>query len=213
MKFIVAALLATFLLICYIWIDPFVAYSIKTLPYNIHYMLIICNMIGNPFAQLILFLSLLCISFIFKKLNKWSFVLFQFTLVIIFSMFICGLGKIIFSRARPNLLLDNKIYGFFWSIFSYNFRSFPSSHAAVAFGIFYVIKKHKTIPSIILWMFASFLAITRIMLCKHYVSDVIVGSIIGMFTAYTVVILTTKYKKDMKLQKLLKALLQLVNLG
>ena len=62
--------------------------------------------------------------------------------------------------------------------------SFPSSHAANAFAIAWVLGRRYRKWSWALWGFAVVVAISRVYLNRHYFSDILVGSIIGVVCAW-----------------------------
>ena len=62
--------------------------------------------------------------------------------------------------------------------------SFPSSHAANAFAIAWVLAHRYRKWGWALWAFAALVAISRVYLNRHYVSDIVVGSIIGVLCAW-----------------------------
>lgn len=92
---------------------------------------------------------------------------------------IIGLLKITFGRARPELMQPGRAYDFGFLEFDNLHWSFPSGHAATA-GVITVI--------LILWfprlrllalMLGVVLAISRVVIEKHYPSDVVAGFAIG----------------------------------
>ncbi len=64
--------------------------------------------------------------------------------------------------------------------------SFPSAHAAVAFAIATSIYIHKKKLGIRFLILAFFVALGRILSGVHFTHDVVVGSLIGVFTSYLI---------------------------
>ncbi len=64
--------------------------------------------------------------------------------------------------------------------------SFPSGHATGAFAFTYVMGKKYPSASIPLYFTATTIAFSRVYLGKHYLSDVIVGSILGIVAGWIV---------------------------
>lgn len=103
--------------------------------------------------------------------------------IIFISLSVNNLLKVVFQRTRP-YLVDSTIE---------NLRpetsqgySFPSGHTQIAsttfFGLYYLIKKNWLL---ILAIIASTLvAISRMYIGVHYLTDVLAGLIIGIFIAY-----------------------------
>jgi len=96
--------------------------------------------------------------------------------VLIFDVVVIGLTKAIIQRQRPP---ENAADMMTVSIDKY---SFPSGHASRAFMIAIFLFMHFHIS--ILWKFIVLLwavsvAISRVLLGRHHVSDVVVGSLLG----------------------------------
>jgi membrane-associated phospholipid phosphatase len=94
--------------------------------------------------------------------------------------------KIIFGRARPYLWLagDNSGFGFFR--YGAKFASFPSGHtttsvaAALAFST--ILPRGKPVFLVA----ALLIAISRMVLESHYLSDVIAGAVLGGTVAFPI---------------------------
>ena len=94
--------------------------------------------------------------------------------------------KIIFGRARPNLLVHENIFEFAWFEFGYDHNSFPSGHstiagaAAMSLAIFFP----RLTP---LWVITfGVIGFSRVFVWAHYVSDVIAGLAWGAFAAWII---------------------------
>ncbi|MDX2345722.1 MAG: phosphatase PAP2 family protein [Legionella sp.] len=103
--------------------------------------------------------------------------------VLIPSIIVLGL-KILFGRARPELLFDNGIYGFQWLEFSRPFWSFPSGHTATLMGCMFgscvVWPRYR-------WLFlcTGFLVMSsRVILLQHYISDVMVSAYLALIEVW-----------------------------
>lgn len=116
------------------------------------------------FVVLILMTSLFMLE---EKKVRWLKVLW----LSVFSSFILSvIFKEVFARSRPLEF-----------VFSLGFLaySFPSAHAAIAFSLIPVLDKEfkKLKP---FWIsFAVFVALSRVYLGAHYLSDVVIGGILG----------------------------------
>lgn len=117
----------------------------------------------------------------------------NYALAIIYALIISGLIsyglKFIFMRARPFDFIE---YLPFTNLIDY---SFPSSHCVAIFALLPVLwKEFKRLRYV--WLFvAVIVALTRLYFGVHYLSDVILGSVIG----YLIGILvrdTVKDKRD-----------------
>ena len=92
--------------------------------------------------------------------------------------------KVICGRARPKLLFGENVYGFTWGATQADYWSFPSGHAttAAALAAALFLLWPRGLP---LYVVAALLVMaSRIILDAHYTSDVIVGAVIGMATAW-----------------------------
>jgi len=129
------------------------------------------------------FIGLIFYSFHKKDIKlknvSWAYVRAQ----LIFSFVVVRGMKILFGRARPG-------HGAEFTFFSFDSRynSFPSGHSADAFVsgvfLFYLLKdskysKYRFLPIV----YASLMALLRIIVSAHYPSDVIAGTAIGTLGA------------------------------
>jgi membrane-associated phospholipid phosphatase len=113
-------------------------------------------------------------------------------LFVFLSITISGLTtdllKYLLGRYRPNALFDQNLYGFAFFEFKYSMVSFPSGHAntitAVMLALYFLIPKYGWLCLIIAVMVIA----SRVVLCEHYLSDVVFGSYLA--------ILTTVYLKN-----------------
>ncbi len=131
-----------------------------------------------PFIHLCFWGSLTAIT-LHKKLRMHLKKIGPIFITILLTMFVCGVLKIAVGRARPNFWLETGVPDFsFFNGLHGHFRAFPSSHAATAFALAYFFGNNlKT------YLIATVLVSTRILLGEHYLSDVLVGAVIGIWTA------------------------------
>lgn len=94
--------------------------------------------------------------------------------------------KVIFGRARPTLWFDEGIYGFSPFAFpsSNYYQSFPSGHSTTLFTIAGAITCFFPRLRIMMLVFASFFAFSRVVIGAHYLSDIIVGGVFGYYVAF-----------------------------
>ncbi len=62
--------------------------------------------------------------------------------------------------------------------------SMPSGHAAMAFESAYIWSEHFPKLSLLFYSMATYISISRVYYGVHYPSDVLIGAVIGYFTAY-----------------------------
>lgn len=113
---------------------------------------------------------ILVIAFWKKNEELWLPVLFSS--LALGAVTVIGLQHL-FSRPRPE---DIKLVGVAMQLWRY---SFPSGHTAVAFSVVPILLK--VLPKYkILWFgFPTIVAISRVYMGAHYVSDVIFGALLG----------------------------------
>jgi lipid A 4'-phosphatase len=96
------------------------------------------------------------------------------------------LVKLIFGRARPKLLFADGVYGFTWGAAQADYWSFPSGHAttvaALAMGLYLLWPRGLALYLVV----ALLVAASRIIITAHYVSDVLMGAVVGGGVAWAV---------------------------
>ncbi len=120
--------------------------------------------------------------------------LFLFTSVAA-SGIIANVMKSLLGRARPRLHFNANVYGFDPFQIEYARLSFPSGHAATALGA-------ATVLAILfprfrpLFLLAGLtVAVSRVVLTQHYVSDIMAGSLLGAVT--TAVLYRNLFRKSL----------------
>jgi membrane-associated phospholipid phosphatase len=153
-----------------------------------------------PMLHLITILAASLFAFILKKKTFFKLA-FTYLINVIIFMFIIGVLKIMFGRARPLHYLDSNFYGFsFLGGLKSAFRSFPSSHTAAAFAFFHYFLRLKIIKSKkIAGISCCFLVSSRIFLCEHYISDLILGGFIGWYSTNVAFYLQKKIEQVIRL--------------
>ncbi len=148
-------------------------------PYHngfLNYFFIGVTYLGNGFFPIIICLILL----LFKK----RFLSFMVFVSFATSGIAAQVLKAFISEARPAMLLKNSDYPYFIDhVTLHNFHSFPSGHTATAFALATILAigiKNKKF-SIPLLLFGALVGYSRIYLGQHFLFDVAVGSLIGVF--------------------------------
>ncbi|MFT7879174.1 MAG: phosphatase PAP2 family protein [Sulfurimonas sp.] len=109
-------------------------------------------------------------------------------LYIFMTNVVAGLGvwlfKIPFGRMRPELYLEENLYGFQWFEVTAKYVSFPSGHtitaisSAVAFSLLFPKWKYPILIG------GALVAFSRVAVTAHYLSDVLFASFLGTLVAY-----------------------------
>ena len=87
--------------------------------------------------------------------------------------------KVFFGRPRPQLLFRKEAYGFHFFKFDSAYLSFPSGHTTTAFAaavaLGFAFPKHRWI----FYLCGTIIALARVVLVSHYLSDILVGAWLG----------------------------------
>ena len=96
------------------------------------------------------------------------------------SGIIVDLLKVIIGRPRPKLLFSAGSYEFSWIGLSADHWSFPSGHAATAAALATALWCLWPQPVLFYVVGAALVAISRVVMGAHYLSDVVMGAFVGM---------------------------------
>ena len=178
-----AATLIAFL--CYFFIDKQLSIYCNWLDKNSNFSFVILAV--GSLVQVVcdgkFLLPALVASLFFLNRDSRAFKILVLMILLLLSLnFFLFFLKIIFARARPELLLNHGKYGFKFFSLQHAYHSFPSGHtfnittlAVIAMVFFPRYKK--------LWFIIGVVAVlSRVIYLKHYLSDVI-------FSVYLVLIL------------------------
>lgn len=114
-----------------------------------------------------------------KRRDVVDMAVFMFGAVAV-SGIIVNLLKIIAGRTRPKLLLNEETHGFFFFRIGHDYASFPSGHAttlAAASMALALIFPAWRVPILATGIV---LALTRVAVTAHYLSDVVAGIALGI---------------------------------
>lgn len=120
------------------------------------------------------------------RMLNWGMaaILFVFTAVAASGLLV-NLLKIIFGRARPRLWFEEGLYGFApFTPTESLYWSFPSGHSNTAFT--FALAVAFLIPQLRRYLLSAafVVAFSRVVLTKHYLSDILAGGAIGIITTY-----------------------------
>lgn len=99
------------------------------------------------------------------------------------SGIVTNMVKFMVGRLRPKMLFESGLYGFDPFRLGYEFNSFPSGHATTVFAIAVTCSFFLTKYRILFFLFAATVALSRLVLNAHYLSDLLAGACIGIATA------------------------------
>jgi len=120
---------------------------------------------------------------------------------VVVTNIICFILKVIFGRARPDLLFKNDPFGFYWFKLKDVYWSFPSGHSMTVIGL--VAGLGVVFPNHFFSLLgvALLVVLSRICLYRHYLSDVMAGFYLSILT---VGLLTHYLRTHHYLDKVLK---------
>lgn len=123
--------------------------------------------------------------FIIARIRKsfWTLPLFETLISQCLSVAFVRVAKVIIGRARPDIYLKKGIYGFYGFEWNHHFHSFPSGHTLMIFTLATSLSLAFPRWRIPLFSLATLLALSRVFLAKHYLSDVMGTAAIGIVIA------------------------------
>ena len=104
-------------------------------------------------------------------------------LAVAVSGILVDLLKVIVGRPRPKLLFSTGNYEFGWIGLSADHWSFPSGHAATAAALATALWCLWPQPVLFFVIGAALVAMSRVVTGAHYLSDVVMGTFVGVLTA------------------------------
>jgi len=191
---LVLALSAAAVILCLCFFDIPIAEFFHTFPSAWRRSLkFLTNLIDPKYNNYVWPLVFFLFRYLLKK-QVWGNRILLVLISIPLGNFFVWILKFIFGRARPDLLFSKHLYGFHFFEWNWHLESFPSGHAAGigaicgAFACFY--------PRLsALFLVVGFsLALTRVGLGVHFLSDVIAGFTIGLLIAQWTYILMKEQK-------------------
>ncbi len=179
----------------YLYVDRDIAWAVRTLPPDMVRLFSKITVLGNSTAYLILSgigSPLLYIASKSQKsrhrgaiLQKAAAISLFFFVSIAVSGLLVDILKVTFSRYRPAALFKEGKYGFDFfrfAHFRWLYLSFPSGHSdtifALATALSLVIRRF----SAVYFLLALGVAISRVIVGAHFVSDVWAGGYLGIVT-------------------------------
>lgn len=99
---------------------------------------------------------------------------------------IANLTKNILGRARPKLFDGGGPLDFHFFAFDPDYASLPSGHATNIFAFATVIGMLWPRGRVLLYTLAAWIAASRVLIGEHYVTDVVLGAILGTVFPYVV---------------------------
>ena len=137
-----------------------------------------------------------------KTLTVHSIKMGYVFLSILAAIFVGAIIKILLARYRPEMLFEYGLYGFHYFSLKDMYHSTPSGHSLCMFAAYTSLSILFRRYTILFFTIAIMVVITRLILTKHYLSDVVLGAYIGTMSAliinhiFQVNLLATKSAKS-----------------
>ncbi|NLJ29195.1 phosphatase PAP2 family protein [Desulforhabdus amnigena] len=175
-------LVILFCVFSYYFIDKPVAIYFKSSNYNVFGLFDFITKFGvSTWYLVISFCAFLFYRYVINNKIYSNQALFVF-LSIAVSGLLADLIKLVFGRYRPNMFFDKGLYDFTFFKAKYAFNSFPSGHAntitALTLALYFLYPTYRNIYIIV----AISVILSRLVLCSHFVSDVVFGAYLAILT-------------------------------
>jgi membrane-associated phospholipid phosphatase len=184
------------ILLSLLLVDPFVLERAKALPLDVQAFFRSITDIGRVNWMLIPAGGALALALVLRRRaagfrNAAGYGLIASTLGFAFvsiggASLIANLAKGIIGRARPLLFDTEGGLEFKLFAFSPDYASLPSGHAVNIFAFATVIAILWSKARVLLYTLAAWIAASRVLIGEHYVTDVVVGAILGTAFPYLV---------------------------
>jgi membrane-associated phospholipid phosphatase len=172
------ALLAAAVLLCYHYVDIPVAEFFRDYRGTLFYKTAnILTRLGDGHWYLV---PPLLLFFFYRKrsviIARASLFVFATSAV---SGILVNLLKILFGRFRPKLYFREELYGFDWFHLGHAYNSFPSGHSTTVIGGWLAFTLIAPKYRVAFLSVGVLLALTRVAVTAHYVSDILAGGFLG----------------------------------
>jgi membrane-associated phospholipid phosphatase len=171
------------IVICYFFIDVPAAIWFHALNQETRNVFEWITKAGVSTVYLIVSLGLFIFFRWIRKHRRYADRALLFFSNIALSGILANIVKFLVGRLRPKMLFERGLYGFDPFRVGYEFNSFPSGHTATVFAIAVSCSIFWPKYRILFVMFATTVALSRLVLTAHYPSDVFAGAYIGTMTA------------------------------
>ncbi|MCF6765971.1 phosphatase PAP2 family protein [Thiotrichales bacterium 19S3-7] len=174
----------------YYYFDQSIAYffhdNVPITSWLYHYSKLIDNILSPNHWALIMVIIFIYCAWLYcgnqpkEKKLPWLIA----ALSIFLALAIGAILKYTLARYRPDMLFNHNLYGFHLFSTKHSLNSTPSGHALANFAglisLAYTTRKSSLMTAAIL--LAILVCLTRLIVCEHYLSDIIFGAYIGIFS-------------------------------
>lgn len=170
-----------FVVVLFLYVDKPLAEYLEYINFRVNFVFLkLITKLGLGLIYMLTFL-LAALFFRYLRINPvWEARMWFLWLCVALSGILCGILKILFGRARPDMWFSEQYYGFYWMKMKAPFWSFPSGHTttlmAISFGLGVLFPRY-----FYAFILGGFLiAISRVLLVHHYVSDVLTAAYLAL---------------------------------
>ena len=188
------------IVVCYLFIDkPLAIYLQRFNGTGLRLFAHYATKLGAGWINLSVAVILLAISFIShtKKIKAFAFFLIS---ALISTGVVCGVIKIVIGRARPFLFFHHDLYGFYFLKFSPHYWSLPSGHTTIISASMTALVLVWPRFEVLAMAAIVLVALCRLILEQHFLSDVLVGVMLGVevtFFVFQQLITYTKLRENL----------------
>lgn len=127
-----------------------------------------------------LFVLALVFRYVYKK-PKWEVRTWFLWLCVVIPSMVCLLLKVTLGRARPELLFQEGLYGFYGFSEQASYWSFPSGHSTTIMGLVLGLSILFPRYGYGFMCVGVCVVVSRVLLMHHYLTDVLVASYLVVF--------------------------------
>ncbi len=152
------------------------------------------TLLGESSFVLCCLVSIALIFRYIKPKQLWEERAWFLTVCVLIPNLICLILKVLLGRARPELFLQEGLYGFFGFHSQSMYWSLPSGHTTTVMGLAFglSILFPKRVFTFI--MLALCIVATRILLLKHFMSDVMTASFLALIEVGVIALILKRYQ-------------------
>lgn len=118
-------------------------------------------------------------------------ILFEFGSALLLSGVAVQVVKFLVGRVRPNLIHDRSVFYGPFGMFNHGrslaMDSMPSGHTTVAFAMACILSRHFPARARLWFCLSLCVAMARVVLDRHFLSDVLYGAALGLAIGWNVI--------------------------
>jgi len=173
--YLFAAAFLLLLVLCFAALDEMVVEVVQPLQHNALLMALaeVGQFLGNRLGSILLVALVIILAW-----RRWKKAALIAVVASLTQSAVVELIKALTGRPRPIVVEEDGVSPGFYGL-GFEGNSFPSGHATFAFTLATVAVAFFPRARVPIYAVAAFVAISRIMLDKHYLSDVTAGALLG----------------------------------